>query len=68
MVALFPFVVPSSGWGVLHWVSTVKNYGNQIFMDCKGRAANNAFIEGFWGKINRKHIYLNPVEYGLELY
>jgi putative transposase len=37
-------------------------------MDGKGRAADNAYIEQFWGTLTRKYVYLNPAEVGLDLY
>lgn len=37
-------------------------------MDGKGWATDNAFIERSFGHLKRKHIYLNPASYGLELY
>ena len=37
-------------------------------MDGKGRAIDNIFIERFWRSLKYEHVYLNPVDNGLDLY
>jgi len=50
------------------YVELLKNEKIQISMDGKGRAIDNIFIERFWRTIKYQHIYLNPVDNGLDLY
>lgn len=40
----------------------------KLSMDGKGRAIDNAFIEGLWRSIKVEKIYLNPLKDGLDLY
>lgn len=51
-----------------HWVSTLRELAIRIYMDGKGSATDNAFIERFFGTLKRKHINLNPAKDGMELY
>lgn len=37
-------------------------------MDGKGRATDNAWIERFWRSSKGNYVYLNPSDYGVELY
>ena len=52
----------------LEYINLLKKEKIQISMDGKGRALDNIYIERFWRSIKYRHIYLNPVEDGLELY
>jgi putative transposase len=38
------------------------------YLEGKGRATDNIWIERFWKSIKYNHIYLNPCDTGLELY
>lgn len=40
----------------------------KISMDGKGRAIDNIFIERFWRSLKYEHVYLNPVDNGLDLH
>ena len=40
----------------------------KLSMDGKGRAIDNAFIEGLWRSIKVEKIYLNPLKDGLDFY
>jgi len=44
------------------------NQGVKLSMDGKGRATDNAFIEGLWRSVKVEKIYLNPPKDGLDLY
>lgn len=50
------------------YVELLKSENIQISMDGKGRAIDNIFIERFWRTIKYHHIYLNPLDNGLDLY
>jgi len=45
-----------------HRVRTLRELEIRISMDGTGRAKDNAFIERFFGTLNRKHNYLNPAK------
>jgi putative transposase len=38
------------------------------YLEGKGRATDNIWIERFWKTIKYNHIYLNPCDTGLELF
>jgi putative transposase len=44
-----------------------KKHDIKISMDGKGRALDNIYIESFWIIIKYEHIYLYPVNGGIEL-
>ena len=50
------------------YVDLLKTSEIQISMDGKGRAFDNIFIERLWRSVKQEYVYLNPCEYGQELW
>lgn len=50
------------------YVNYLKDEGNRISMDGKGRCVDNIFIERFWRTLKYQYVYLNPKDDGLELF
>lgn len=50
------------------WQSFMDKNVIRISMDGKGRALDNVWIERFWKSVKYDHVYLNPVDDGIELW
>ena len=50
------------------YIELLQDHNIQISMDGKGRATDNIFIERLWRSLKYEHVYLQPVDNGLERY
>ena len=50
------------------WQLYLEKQGIRSSMDGKGRALDNVWIERFWKSLKYDHVYLNPMDNGLDLW
>jgi len=66
-----PEIINSDQWSQYtstEWQLYLENQGIRSSMDGKGRALDNVWIERFWKSLKYDHVYLNPMDNGLDLW